>query len=365
MNLLLSLSAVAPVYKKGNRVIVKVGRGEYVLATITSVRAGKWNLLFDDGDSGASDDIKDLVGYAVPEKMPETFKRVDLPRYTLGTTTQKPAPATVVPVTPVTIKPAPVTPVTIKPAPVQQLPDKIVARVYKLLDEWLNPSNYTTKAAGRLYNHCAPFEHGIKELLTIVPLWSGPAFSYTTLRIDKRELLRYYTLNRSPTANTDTTNYPQEAVSFLHENKNNLLCSLELKDKGKDRFQTFLTEQLNVRNLRCGGWYKKKVEVTARKNIIKKNGNPLPELPDYRLKTSYMLTGTFTASVEGVRIDSLPLNTTLTDYFKHTGRLAEIIAMPTSEVKQEGLTLSPVIFVLNSERSDFFDIPEAAFQLGF
>jgi hypothetical protein len=70
-------------YKKGNRVIVKVGRGEYMLATITAVRSGKWHLLFDDGDKGVADDIADFYSPAGSATHTGILKRVDLPTYRL------------------------------------------------------------------------------------------------------------------------------------------------------------------------------------------------------------------------------------------------------------------------------------------
>jgi hypothetical protein len=83
MKIFISVSAAPVAYKKGDRVIVKVDRGQYMLATITAVRVGKWHLLFDDGDKGASDDIDDLYGLAGPAKHPGVIKRGDLPTYRL------------------------------------------------------------------------------------------------------------------------------------------------------------------------------------------------------------------------------------------------------------------------------------------
>jgi hypothetical protein len=68
-------------YKKGDRVIVKAGRNEYILATITAMRSGNIYLLFDDGDKGSSDDIKDIVGHAAPKKFTGTLTRKELVNY--------------------------------------------------------------------------------------------------------------------------------------------------------------------------------------------------------------------------------------------------------------------------------------------
>jgi hypothetical protein len=51
--------------RKGERVIVNMGDGTYMLATVTSVRAGKVHIRFDDGDKGTLDDPKnDIAGLA-------------------------------------------------------------------------------------------------------------------------------------------------------------------------------------------------------------------------------------------------------------------------------------------------------------
>ena len=70
-------------YKKGDRAIIKIDRGQYALVTVKSVRRGKWQLIFDDGDEGECDDINDFVSKAGPTKFDGIFKRDDIAKYKL------------------------------------------------------------------------------------------------------------------------------------------------------------------------------------------------------------------------------------------------------------------------------------------
>lgn len=83
----LSLSNAPSVYKKGARVVVNVGtakRPEYYLATITSVRADKWHILFDDGDKGYVDTVKDIKGLVGKRTRKSGFGKEELHKYLIS-----------------------------------------------------------------------------------------------------------------------------------------------------------------------------------------------------------------------------------------------------------------------------------------
>ena len=71
-------------YKAGDRIVLNAGtprKPEFYLATITTVRKGKWYIRYDDDDKGTIDNAKDIVGLAKKRRYTKSFGKDKLDSY--------------------------------------------------------------------------------------------------------------------------------------------------------------------------------------------------------------------------------------------------------------------------------------------